>query len=67
MEFLDLVKNDLFVNILDLYFLITICLGMVLMFLFLIFSEKDVSAIIYLGSFTIIHVYGLVFRQLLLG
>lgn len=67
MEFLDLVNNDLFVNVLDLYLMITMLLGMVMLIVFFLFSEKDQTAILYVGSFTIVHVYGLVFRQLLLG
>jgi len=67
MEFLDLYNNDAFTNVLDAYLLMTVIIGMVLLVIFVIFSEKDLKVILYVGSFTIIHVYGLVLRQLLLG
>lgn len=67
MEFLDLYNNDVFTNILDAYLLMTIVIGMVLLMIFVIFSEKNLKVILYVGSFTIVNVYGLVLRQLLLG
>lgn len=67
MEFLDLIKNDLFVNVLDVYLMITILMGMVMLMTFFLFGEEDQVAIIYVGSFAIVNVYGLVLRQLLLG
>ena len=67
MEFLDLYNNNVFTNILDLYLMICVLMGMILLVIFFLFSEKDQSAILYVGSFAIVHVYGLVLRQLLLG
>lgn len=67
MEFLDLYNNDIFTNILDIYLMITVLMGMVLLMVFFLFAEEDQMVVLYVGSFTIVHVYGLVLRQLLLG
>ena len=67
MEFLDLYNNDIFTNLLDIYLMITVLMGMVLLMVFFLFAEEDQMVVLYVGSFTIVHVFGLVLRQLLLG
>lgn len=67
MEFLDLVNNSIPVNCLDMYLFISILLGFVFMMTFFMFSEEDLLVVLYVSSFTILHILGLVFRQILIG
>lgn len=67
MEFLDLVNNTFTVNLLDIYLFITVLMGTLMMVLFFLFSEESILATLYVSSFTILHILGLIARQILIG